>query len=106
MKGNGFTADTLAPLVDMSAATLYRRTSEKGSAKGKHWLALEVANIAAVFKLEVDDLYQGRARFGPPEGPDDDGGAAAPDSRQRLQNLADRKGRGPNDDQPSARYAA
>jgi hypothetical protein len=68
MKGNGLNVETLAPLVSMSAATLYRRLAEKG--KGREFKASEVADIARHFDVTVASLYDGLGgTFIPPSGP-------------------------------------
>lgn len=57
MSGRGLTAETLAPEVNMSVATLYRRFGGKGASQA--FKAGEVASMARFFKVEVGEIYDG-----------------------------------------------
>lgn len=73
MHGRGITAENMAPSVNMTVATLYRRLGGSGSAQA--FKAGEVASIANYFDVSVADLFGGLGgTFVPPDG----GGNIAP----------------------------
>lgn len=69
MEGKGLSKEDLAPRVGMSAATLYRKTTEKGPVPFK---AHEVALIASALGVRVSDLYDGLGGTFIPPSPDGD----------------------------------
>lgn len=82
MSGRGVSAETVAPGVGMTVATLYRRLGGKGATQA--FKAGEVASLARYFDVPVGQIYNGLGgTFVPPPTPD--GGTALPrlDSNQQ-----------------------
>jgi transcriptional regulator with XRE-family HTH domain len=71
IEGRNLTVDQAAVMAGMTRATLYRRLSGKGSRQA--FMAGEVASLARVLRVRIDQLYDGLGgTFVPPD--DDPGG--------------------------------
>lgn len=76
LKGRGLSVEDIAPHVGMSASSLYRKLAGKGDKDA--FKAGEVASLARVLNVRVDQLYNGLGGMFvppvPPQGPDGGGG--------------------------------